>query len=279
MSELSNLSDLGIVIGHSAIEGFPDVVPCAVLPFLSAADAANFTITNRHFCRHEIRSPVLSRITKLMISNVNQMDPNLGERFPSVRIISFGDAALPSELDHTCILQHDFIGRLIPFLGTFPSLVCVNFDECWKILLAILLQLPREDGREFNLIETGQPVASLVFVLCDAYASGALPASVRLEKTFCPFPHNGAGELCALCRRVVATFPVEHLIEVTVTPPRLLLTFHDVRAMFSTFGEAETEGREWPIEHETMLLFLARPGGRDALMNGYRALCRMRPNI
>jgi hypothetical protein len=202
---------------------------------------------------------VLPPLQSLRISRVEEMDPRLALRFPQVRRITLyqpGGMLMESE---------GFLDHLIPFLSSFPLLEQVTFDEVVKFQLRLLLQIPEVEGGVFDPInEVAVPLSNIIRTLCEAYATGTLPPTVNVldstEGLFCPYTHRN-DEDCPLCRRVMETFPLEHL----VSPNLQVVRFRQM----CDFGSRECKFDFWmtPIIGD-------RAGGRDFLIRAYHLLMR-----
>ena len=250
------------------LDSLPDGFLVDIVPFLSTNDGANFTSTNHKFNGSIFRGQVLSQVTKLEIKENSDMNPALGRLFPSVKKIHFS------------VKQSDeFLQLLIPFVVSFPNLQIIEFVVFSQMGLAMLLQVPEVKGGPFKPEILVRPVEKLLRTLGDAYAAGTLSDSVRVDNPLCPLPHPG-GALCTICLHFIRTFPPKHVISYDSDRKKLILKLLDPGSMMSEISridldtdEDDNVGRDWPIEHrEINLEFVARPGGRDAMMRCFLAM-------
>ena len=228
-------------------------------PNLSVQDRKNLFVASSSDQYQRLRDLLVDETCHdLMIESTEQMgDPGVWvSLYPNIRTIAFEgtlDITLPQGTE-------TFLDVLIPFVAAFRRLDRIAFHDTVKILLVLSLQVPRVEGEEFVLQEAARPLHRLVETLCDAYASGSLPHTVRVLASappdheeaallFCPNPH--ATEMgCPLCRRVAQTFPVEHVL--TLTPRGPVFNFRDVPSMFQTIGGNTLAGRPFPLQDEEL---------------------------
>lgn len=134
--------------------------------------------------------------------------------------------------------SEDFPVHITSFLAAFRKLRNVSFTDCLRVKIVLALQIPVEEGMPF--VNTySQPLDAMIRALCDAYESGELRPEVKLEDIFCPWPRSGDRSDCPLCRRVIETFPFQHLVGIGQDPScegehLPILLFDDMLASFQS---------------------------------------------
>jgi hypothetical protein len=187
----------------------PVTVVAHVLGFLSLQDAANATATSRKM-RHEIPAtdhdgPSTSNM--IFISTVQAMTkPSVPTVFRNVRTIAFFGQGVFLAKDPA------FAVFLVPFLGRFPHLEVVKFNDLLKARVAIYLELPTNQGEDYDCELLGNPIERVVSTICDGYVSGHLAETVKMEGLICPWRHHPNEEWCSLCHKVASTFPLKQLV-------------------------------------------------------------------
>ena len=246
-----------------SLDSLPEGFLADIVPFLSTSDGANFTSTNSLFYGEVFRGQVLNQVTRLDIKGVLEMrNTNLGRIFPSVTTIEFRRD------------DDEFFQLLIPFLASFPNLQKIEFTLFSRSAIGIVLQVPDVEGGLFV-----RPAERLLRTLGDAYAAGTLSERVQVVHPLCPVPHP-PGSLCDTCIHVIRTFPPKHILTYDKERQKLIFKLLDPPSFVQESGRLSIEdgandkaGRDWPItDREINEQFVARPGGREAMMQCFLAM-------
>lgn len=100
-----------------------------------------------------------------------------------------------------------------------------------KTLLKSSSEVPEVEGRGSFEQEVWDrhafPLNTVIHELCHAFSTEIIPCALRIECLFCPWPHNSPdGVQCHLCRDVVRSFPMKHLVGTTAAGGGPGRTFH-----------------------------------------------------
>ena len=173
-----------------------------IISFLELTDIVHATAINRKF-----RFEVAGHQPKITIASFHQVKQgaSISKTFPNLAEIEF--EMYGGSLLHT----PGFASHIVPFLAQFPKLTNASFLDVPVSRLGITLQMPEEEGEEFDPVEAAIPIIILYYKIADGYSFGDIPDTLKINELFCPVLHPSESP-CPLCNKALETFSMEHLL-------------------------------------------------------------------